>query len=60
MMIVSIDSFFRFCLIVKDTWNSQIMNASRSLVKVDIGSKVQACWKKYVVENVREAINNTK
>lgn len=58
-MMVSIDNFF-FVIIVKDTWNSQIMNASQSIVKVDIGSKVQDCWNRYVVENVKEAINNNK
>lgn len=33
--------------IVKDSWNSQIMNASQSLVKVDIGSKVKQLWDTY-------------
>jgi hypothetical protein len=39
---------------VKDNWNSQIMNAAHSLVKVDIGSKAKQIWDDYVVENVKE------
>lgn len=49
-----------FYVIVKDNWNSQIMNAAQSLVKVDIGSKVKQAWDVYVVENVQDLVNNKK
>jgi hypothetical protein len=39
---------------VKDSWNSQIMNAAQSLVKVDIGSKATKLWDEHVVDNVKE------
>lgn len=43
--------------VVKDSWNTQIMNAAQSLVKVDIGSKATELWNKHVVENIKESIN---
>lgn len=43
--------------IVKDSWNTQIMNAAQSLVKVDIGSKAVELWNKHVVDNIKESIN---
>ncbi len=45
---------------MKDNWNSQIMNAAQSLVKVDLGSKVKKVWDDYIVENVKEMTNNKK
>ncbi|KAG1090286.1 hypothetical protein G6F42_019738 [Rhizopus arrhizus] len=42
---------------VKDSWNTQIMNAAQSLVKVDIGSKAAELWNKHVVDNIKESIN---
>lgn len=43
--------------VVKDSWNTQIMNAAQSLVKVDIGSKAAELWNKHVVDNIKESIN---
>lgn len=44
-------------ILVKDSWNAQIMNAAQSLVKVDIGSKATELWNKHVVDNIKESIN---
>ncbi|KAI8994872.1 hypothetical protein BDB01DRAFT_831815 [Pilobolus umbonatus] len=42
---------------VKETWNTQVMNAAQYAVKADIGSKMGALWEDKVVNNVKEMIN---
>lgn len=51
---------YSFFVIVKDSWNTQIMNAAQSLVDVDIGSKIESLWNQHVVPSVKEFIDNNK
>ena len=42
---------------VKDSWNTQIMNAAHSLVKVDIGSQAKKLWDEQVYPSLKDILN---